>query len=141
MNKSFEIYETSLVNDNSYSEQNERIIYGKSDNLLKFISCENDEQIINFKPTIGSGYIDLGVAKIEYGTVTVTTNSSGAVSTTFSFPLAFTSDIKTFVISQFSGTGVAKVKGGNISLSSFSVSLEEGASETNYVLKWLAIGV
>lgn len=141
MDKLLEIYETSLVNDSSYAEQNEKIIYGKSDNLLKFVSCDGKEEIINFKPTIGSGYIDLGVAKIEYGMVTVTTNSNGTVSSTFLFPLAFTSDVKTFVISQFSGSGVAKVKGGNTSLSGFSVSLEEGASETNYVLKWLAIGV
>ena len=102
---------------------------------------ENFNSLINKSPTLESDHIDLGVAKIQYGSVSLTTDGSGNVSLNSPFPVTFSSDVKTFVVSQFSGAGVARVKGGNVSLANFSISLEGGTANSTYVCKWLAIGV
>lgn len=141
MSKSVEIYETAAINDNNYAEHVDKIVYGKSDNLLKFISSEGTEQTINLKPELRSGHIDLNIAKIEYGKVSITAGADGKGYSTFSFPSAFKEDIKTFVVSQFSGDIAVKVKGGYTSLSDFSVTVEEGTSGQTYKLNWIAIGV
>ena len=141
MSKSVEIYETATINDNNYAEHVDKIVYGKSDNLLKFISSEGIEQTINFKPVLGAGYIDLNIAKIEYGNVSVKTGTNGKGYANFSFPSAFKQEVKMFVISQSSGDIAVKVKGGYTGLSTFSVTVEEGTSEYTYKLNWIAIGV
>ncbi len=135
-----EIYDSADIQNLDLAIDEEKIIYGKLDNSLKFID-ENGVTLINRSPILGAGHIDLGVAKIQYGSVSLTTDDSGNVSLNSLFPVTFSSDVKTFVVSQSSGPGVARVKGGNVSLVNFSISLEGGASNSTYVCKWLAIGV
>lgn len=135
-----EIYDSTDIQNLDLAIDEEKIIYGKLDNSLKFID-ENGTTVINKSPILGAGHIDLGVAKIQYGSVSLTTDNSGNVSLNSPFPVTFSSDIKTFVVSQSSGPGVARVKGGNVSLVNFSISLEGGTANSTYVCKWLAIGV
>ncbi len=135
-----EIYDSADIQNLDLAIDEEKIIYGKLDNSLKFID-ENGVTLINRSPILGAEHIDLGVAKIQYGSVSLTTDDSGNVSLNSPFPVTFSSDVKTFVVSQSSGPGVARVKGGNVSLVNFSISLEGGASNSTYVCKWLAIGV
>lgn len=135
-----EIYDSTDIQNLDLAIDEEKIIYGKLDNSLKFID-ENGVTLINSSPILGAGHIDLVIAKMQYGSVSLTTDDSGNATLISPFPVTFSSDVKTFVVSQFSGAGVARVKGGNISLANFSISLEGGTASSTYVCKWIAIGV